>query len=312
MRNIWYLNDWAKYVSGLEKKPKKGLYIKFEKNVPIPVRGFCLDFIKWVRKNFEFPIKVNIYVKESYRVKAKDGEMVVGTFWRPSIYGTQTYIRLATGDYYELVKQRNEEQAMWMILLTLSHELTHYFQYINKISLTGLYEERQAEKYGDYILHQYDKFVFESQLYGEHYTVWLMSPIKKNTALCQDDMKIKLYFSKQIDKNIQKKCKDFVIWLNQEYFFTTKVNIHLMTTKCLFQDSKIDQGNVQYKMDDNFISECDVFVDIKGKELQDIFHNIVYLLTFYHQTLNQIKLTDIGKKRQSTKCATDVLKNYYL
>ena len=41
------------------------------------------------------------------------------------------------------------------ILLTIAHELTHYFQWINALKLTPIGQERQATKYARYILDEY-------------------------------------------------------------------------------------------------------------------------------------------------------------
>lgn len=310
MNNIWYLNDWTKHVKNMELK--KGVYVKIDKNVPIPVRAFYLSFVRWIRMNFEFPIKVTIYIKDGYRIKAKDGEMVVGTFWRPYIYGTTTYIRIATGDYYELLKQNNEEQVMWSMLLTLTHELTHYFQYINKLPLTEIEEEKQAEKHSNYILQQYDKFLFESQLYGDYYKVWLMTRVKRNAISCEAETGIKICFDKGVNKNIRKKCMDFARWLRQEYFFTTRVNVHIKVKQHNSCGEKMDNSIIQYKKRDKFIETCDIFIDTQGRNIPEIFYDIAYGITFYRQTINDMQLTTIGKKRQATKCAKDVLDAYYL
>lgn len=130
--------------------------MRIDKDVDATVRVFCLDFAKWLRKEFRFPVRVNVYVKKDYRIKAKDGDMVVGTFWRPAENSSYPYIRLATGDYYELVEDRGEENAMWAILASFAHELTHYYQHINDLQLTLIGEERQANAYTKRILKAYD------------------------------------------------------------------------------------------------------------------------------------------------------------
>ena len=95
------------------------------------------------------------------RRKAKDGELVAGTFWRPDGFDQDNapYVRIATGDYRELIMGRGKKEAMWSILGTLAHELTHYFQYINQLDLTPIGEERQATVYSDYILSDYDEYL---------------------------------------------------------------------------------------------------------------------------------------------------------
>ena len=156
--HIWDLTDWKKFIK-CDNTTKKGLRMHMEKGVNDAVRVFCLEFAEWLRKEFVFPLRLNVYVKPDFRIKAKDGDMAVGTIWRPEDYNSYPYIRLATGDYYDLIEARGEENAMWAILATFSHELIHYYQHINNLQLTPLEEERQAEAYANSILKAYDLYL---------------------------------------------------------------------------------------------------------------------------------------------------------
>lgn len=160
--HIWYSDNWKKYITQNDDTAKKGLRMHIEKAVDDSVREVCLLFAGWLRKEFEFPVRLNVYVKSDYRIKAKDGDMVVGTMWRPEDDNSYPYIRLATGDYNELVDERGETQAMWSILATFAHELTHYYQYINHLPLTLRGEERQAAAYTNRILEAYDLYLAEN------------------------------------------------------------------------------------------------------------------------------------------------------
>lgn len=48
-----------------------------------------------------------------------------------------------------------KDSALTAILITIAHELTHYFQWINALHLTPIGQERQATKYARYILDDY-------------------------------------------------------------------------------------------------------------------------------------------------------------
>ncbi len=161
--HIWYSDKWKKYINSHDPAIKKGLHMRMDRSIDPEVRMFFLDFAKWLRREFVFPIRVNVYVKADYRIKAKDGDMVVGTMWRPEDANSYPYIRLAAGDYHELVDERGEEQAMWAILASFAHELTHYYQYINHLQLTLTGEERQAEAYTKRILEAYDLYLSETE-----------------------------------------------------------------------------------------------------------------------------------------------------
>lgn len=132
-----------------------GLRMHFQPGVDAEVRVFLLDFARWLRREFLFPLRLNVYVKKARRIKAMDADLVVGTTWRPASYDQAPYIRLATGDYEELVAERGKENAKWALLHTFAHELTHYYQHINDLRLTPRGEERQATIYAGYILSDY-------------------------------------------------------------------------------------------------------------------------------------------------------------
>lgn len=94
-------------------------------------------------------------MKESYQIKAKNGELVSATFFGPFDKMTEPYIRVATGDYEEMLIQKGKDDALAAILGSIAHELTHYFQWINDIQLTEIGEERQAKAYAGFILDEY-------------------------------------------------------------------------------------------------------------------------------------------------------------
>jgi len=50
---------------------KKGLRIRIMSGVNKQVALVCKEFTKWLRSNYEFPIRVNVYIKNNYRVISK-------------------------------------------------------------------------------------------------------------------------------------------------------------------------------------------------------------------------------------------------
>lgn len=152
MDNLWNCINWKRYYlnAGIDVKP--GLRLHFEKGVNPSVRDLCLEFTRWLRNEYYFPVRVNLYIKKAERIRAMDGEFVCGTCWRPECRYETPYIKIATGDYYELCNQRGKVGAIAEILLAIAHELTHYFQWLNDIELTPIGEERQASRYADIIV----------------------------------------------------------------------------------------------------------------------------------------------------------------
>lgn len=152
--HIWCLEDWKRYIPiGC----RSGNRIKFDAGIDNEVRRSCKEFIKWMREEFVFPIRVPVYIKNSIHIRANDGELVYGTFFRPNEYSVEPYIRIAAGDYAKMNVEWGKDEALTAILKTIAHELTHYFQWINNLKLTPIGEERQATKYSRYILDEYSE-----------------------------------------------------------------------------------------------------------------------------------------------------------
>lgn len=106
-----------------------------------------------------FPNKgTRVCEREKY-IQSMDGEMVYGTFFQPYSKTDEPYIRIATGSYTENLIKLGRDKALALILETMAHELTHYFQWINDIKLTETGYERQASSYATYILDEYASVV---------------------------------------------------------------------------------------------------------------------------------------------------------
>ena len=134
---------------------RTGLRLRIDKDVDLEVRKACLEFAKWLRKEYTFPVRVPVYVKSDERIRAMDGDMVCGTFFRPSDIHVEPYIRIAAGDYADLCGEWGRRSALGNILQTMAHELSHYFQWVNQLPLTLLGEDRQATRYAALIMQTY-------------------------------------------------------------------------------------------------------------------------------------------------------------
>ena len=153
--NIWTIDNWHTVYK--ECSHRRGLRVRYEPNVDPEVKRAINDCVRWLRSEYVFPKRVRIYVKAKRRIKAKNGEMVCGTFFRPADRGQEPYIKIATGDYRELMDKRGKDNALAALLYTLFHELTHYFQWLNNLDLTLIGEERQATNYSKRIMFDYSE-----------------------------------------------------------------------------------------------------------------------------------------------------------
>ena len=150
---IWNCSDYNRFLQ--DKQLRRGIRLRFDPGVDPAVRQAILDFTSWVRQSYDFPLRLVVYVKAAERIKAKDGDMVFGTFFRPYDYPVEPYVRLATGDYSALEEARGRDNALAVILSSLAHEITHYYQYINKADLSLRGEEIQASRTASIILNLY-------------------------------------------------------------------------------------------------------------------------------------------------------------
>lgn len=152
--HIWTLENWQDNFVNIQFR-RKGLRFRFNSTVDPEVKAACLRFGKWLRQEYNFPIRIPIYVKGEKYVKSIDGTLAYGTFFQPDDINEEPYIRIATGNYLIDLKKDGRDEALALILETISHELTHYFQWINGIKLTEVGFERQASAYAGYILDEY-------------------------------------------------------------------------------------------------------------------------------------------------------------
>lgn len=155
MEHIWTLENWEKNFDLMDPAHRTGLRLRFDKGTDPEVRRACLEFSAFLRREYFFPVRVPVYLKNKKKIKCLDGDLAYGTFFRPDSYRVEPYIRIAVGDYPILCEKWGKGSALTAVLLTFSHELTHYFQWINALDLTPVGQERQAKKYARYILDEY-------------------------------------------------------------------------------------------------------------------------------------------------------------
>ena len=162
-KDIWMSKKWVKNPKINISGRRTGLRMRYENNVSPEIKNLFKEMASWIRQRFFFPVRVPVYIKSKRRIKSKDGDLCVSTSLWPYDYAEEPYIRIATGDYEELVKERGKLQANIAILLPLLHELTHYFQWINSEKLTLIGEERQASRYANDLMEEYleDKGLLE-------------------------------------------------------------------------------------------------------------------------------------------------------
>lgn len=155
MKHIWTLKDWKKNINFSDVNHRTGLRLKFDDNIDYEVRRACKEFAVFLRKEYYFPIRVPVYFKNKKKLRCIDGDLAYGTFFEPTSYDVEPYVRIAVADYNDLCFKWGKDSALTSILLSLAHELTHYFQWINGVELTECGYEQQATRYARLILDEY-------------------------------------------------------------------------------------------------------------------------------------------------------------
>jgi len=145
--NIWKSNNWESIVDVENLNYRSGLRLVFKKNINNEVKRASIEYANWLRKKYLFPIRIPIYFKASTHVKTQESELVSAKIFEPFDKTLESYISIATGDIVEKELNRGKDNALAGILGSITHELTHYFQWINDVNLTDKQAERQANYY---------------------------------------------------------------------------------------------------------------------------------------------------------------------
>jgi hypothetical protein len=136
------------------KSMRTGLHIKGSRGHPV-VRAAFIRFARWLRTQYAFPIRVPVYLFPSDHIITMHGDKVVASFFAPWDRKEEPFIRVATGDYPLLRRQRGRDNALAACLASFAHEVIHYQQWI----ATGNISERGVNKRARTIVDAYAKTV---------------------------------------------------------------------------------------------------------------------------------------------------------
>ena len=152
MRRLWECKDWSRYVSS---DCRTGIRLRFDKNVDPEVKRACKEYVCWLREYYEFPMRVPIYFKEAPYVKMSTGERCSALFFGPYDKSVEPYIKVSTGDYSELLENWGKDDALAAMLHSITHELSHYYQWLKDMEINSEKDERQALYYATVIVRDY-------------------------------------------------------------------------------------------------------------------------------------------------------------
>lgn len=144
-KSIEYASSNTNCRTGLRIRASTGVNDELKKEVRL--------YAKWLRQRFSFPIRVPVYLKKQALLTAADGDHASAIFFEPDDHNVEPYIKIAAGSASEDGPLENERIVR--VLFDLTHELTHYYQWLNNANMSNRGRERQATNYGRRILWEY-------------------------------------------------------------------------------------------------------------------------------------------------------------
>jgi hypothetical protein len=84
-----------------------------------------------------------------------DGELVSASFFAPWDRDIEPYIRIATGDYVQQRRDRGRDNALASFIVSMSHEVIHYQQWVS----TGEMHEQGVARQATAMMRRYGRTV---------------------------------------------------------------------------------------------------------------------------------------------------------
>jgi hypothetical protein len=139
------LNGSASFPIMRAKHIRIGVRIRGARGHPEVRRAF-IRFARWLRKEYDFPIRVPVYLFPSEQIITMHGDRVSASFFAPYDRSLEPFIRVATGDYVQLKKERGRDNALAACLNSFAHEFVHYQQWVatGEISERGVIRRAQS------------------------------------------------------------------------------------------------------------------------------------------------------------------------
>jgi len=112
-----------------------------------------IRYARWLRTHYPFPVRVPAYLLPGPTLTTSEGEEASASFFAPFSPTDEPYIRIATGDYPELRRNRGRDNALASFIVSMSHEVVHYQQWL----WTGEVSERGVAVAASAMLRRYER-----------------------------------------------------------------------------------------------------------------------------------------------------------
>ena len=159
------MNLWQQFEKTNCTRPSRGISFHYEKGLDPELREFYLCFFKWLRGRYVFPVHLTVYVLNQEKIRLRDGTLKYGSF---RFYPTRSpRIKVPSKVEAALLEECSLAEVYVMILSSLVHELSHYFQWVSGLQQTNAVSERQANYYRFRIIEQFfEETAYNQKLFG--------------------------------------------------------------------------------------------------------------------------------------------------
>lgn len=150
------MNVWKNIPVDDYKECRAGIRLVSKPSIDEDLNNALKEMLKWLRKNYVFPIRCPIYLFDYPYLISRRGKQVSASFIAPYDRFEEPYIKIAVGDYKKEKAERGRDNAIASILCSIFHEITHYYQWIHNIlDDNPKANERQAIYYAGKRLQEY-------------------------------------------------------------------------------------------------------------------------------------------------------------
>ena len=150
------MNLWQRYkLNRKDLETSNGISLHFEKGIEPEFRKLCIQFVSWLRKNYSFPVHINVYIKDCEKIRLIGGQMAYGGF--RYFENRAPYIRIPARIEPNVREAYEDIEIYYSILSSLVHELTHYYQWVSQLAQTDAVSERQANYFRFRVIEQFCK-----------------------------------------------------------------------------------------------------------------------------------------------------------
>ncbi|WP_332375157.1 hypothetical protein [Lactococcus cremoris] len=131
----------------------KNIVLRFTPTVHRLIKKEIFRYFVWLDKNYEFPKKIVIYIS--------GGKFVFGEIaWKEKMLtnfsvfpekGDGSILKMACGDYIELLKEYDFQDMLGIMLFSLSENIQNYYQWVDDLE----FDEEKAKESAQEMLDEY-------------------------------------------------------------------------------------------------------------------------------------------------------------